>query len=167
MIRIDRQYGHRQIQLAGHHRLLHRQPTQLGDFQLDARVGLAELTDQIGNLPADHGGNTQPQHAFFDRTDVFQLRLQLAELINDRQPALVYRLPAVGQVQFAAFADQQRAFQFFFQMAQHLADGRLGDEQFLRRAGKALLAHHFHEVAQGADIHVGFSWGKYRRETIP
>ena len=59
----------------------------------------------------------------------------------------------IGQQQPTTVADQQRAVQLIFQILEHLTDGRLRDEQLLRCAGKALLAHHFDKIAQRSDIH--------------
>ncbi|MNE76801.1 hypothetical protein D3C76_1116520 [compost metagenome] len=60
-------------------------------------------------------------------------------------------------MQLAPFAYQQCALQLIFQMAQHFADGGLGNKQLLGRAGETLLADHFHKITQGADIHFGLS----------
>ncbi len=62
-------------------------------------------------------------------------------------------LAGIGELYGAAFAQQQRAAEFFFQALDHLADSRLGHMQGFGGAGKAVLADDFHEVAQGADIH--------------
>ena len=68
-------------------------------------------------------------------------------------PALENHASGIGQQQLAPVADQQRTVQLIFQIFKHFADGGLRDEQFLRRAGKALLANHFDKITQRSDIH--------------
>ena len=60
---------------------------------------------------------------------------------------------AVGQGEAAPFTVEQRLTQLLLHVADHLADGGLGDEQLLGGAGEALLPHQLDEVTQGSNIH--------------
>ena len=82
-----------------------------------------------------------------------QLRLQLLHLGQNGLGPLEQHLPAVGQGKATPLPVEQGLAQLLLDIADHLADGGLGDEQLLRGAGEALLPNQFDKVAQGANIH--------------
>ncbi|MNQ87930.1 hypothetical protein D3C85_1031730 [compost metagenome] len=94
-----------------------------------------------------------------------ELRLQLLHLGQDQLATGKQHLAAVGQGEAVSLPIEQGLAQLLLHVADHLADGGLGDEQLLGGAGEALLPHQFDKVTQGSDIHGTLVWGD--RQIMP
>jgi len=141
------------FQLSLQHRLLDAPATVLDQGELHLRIAAAIGTDQIRIDVAHHGGNAKGQPAEAQALQIRQLRLQLLHLRQYGLGPVEQHLAAVGQGEAAPRSAQQGLTQLLLHVADHLADGGLGDEQLLGGAGEALLPHQLDEVTQGSDIH--------------
>ncbi len=102
---------------------------------------------------AHHGRNAKRQPAELQTLQIGEFRLQLLHLGQDGLGPVEQHPAAVGQGEAAPRAAQQGLTQLLLHVADHLADGGLGDEQLLGGAGEALFPHQFDKVTQGADVH--------------
>jgi len=102
---------------------------------------------------AHHGRDAEGKTPGLQALQIRQLRLQLLHLRQDGLGPIEQHLAAVGQGEAATDPAQQGLAQLLFHVADHFADGGLGDEQLLGGAGEALLPHQLDEVTQGSNIH--------------
>lgn len=82
-------------------------------------------------------GNAEGEATVLQALQIRQFGLQLLHLRQDGLGTVEQHLAAVGQGEAAPFPVEQRLAQLLFDIADHLADGGLGDEQLFRGAGEA------------------------------
>ncbi|MNT11910.1 hypothetical protein D3C72_1468170 [compost metagenome] len=149
----DGQDGGAHFQLAAGDQPFHGLARALAQGQVYAGMQFAESLHHRGEQQVDHRRNADFQGSAVQFSGLAQFHRKLPHGLQHLQAPLVHDLPGVGGAGGMPVADQQRRARFFLELADHLADGGLRDEQRLGRLREAGVPDRFHEIPQCAHVH--------------
>ena len=140
----------RHVQLAFQHQLALRACAGFLHVQRHARVALLEQGNYRRHVVACGGHDAHGELTARNAVHLGHFLLEQLRLRQHLQAAFIDHLARIRELHATAFAQQQRAAQLVFKLPDHLADGGLGDVGVFCRTRKAVGAHDFNKVAQGA-----------------
>ena len=138
------------VQLAFQHQLALHACAGLLHVQRHARVALLEQGNYRRHVVACGGHDAHGELTARNAVHLGHFLLEQLRLRQHLQAAFIDHLARIRELHATAFAQQQRAAQLVFKLPDHLADGGLGDVGIFCRTRKAVGAHDFNKVAQGA-----------------